>query len=140
MKQELAAAGQRIGEEAAGLRRDVTASIGSGVADLKSAARSIEGVSGKLALTADNLAKGTDGLDQLLASLREAATRLDATLAGADAVVDDNRDELHRTLTSLHKSSRALEELLASLRDDPSTLLFSRPAEERTRESGPPGR
>jgi phospholipid/cholesterol/gamma-HCH transport system substrate-binding protein len=136
MKASLASAGDRIADEAAGLRRDVTASIGSGVADLKSASRSIEGVSGRLTTAADNLAKGTDGLDQLLASLKESSARLERVLGGADALVEDNRDELRQTLASVRQSSRALEELLSSVRNDPSQLLFSRPPPERERESG----
>jgi phospholipid/cholesterol/gamma-HCH transport system substrate-binding protein len=140
MKQELAAAGGRVAEEAGGLRRDLNASIGSGVADLKSAARSIEGVTGKLAIAADNLAKGTDGLDKLMAALRDSAERLDRVLGGADALVDDNRDELRRTLTSLRQTSRELEEVLGTVQQDPSRLIFSRPQPERTREAGPAGR
>lgn len=136
MKQQIAGSGDRIAAEAGGLRRDVTASIGSGVADLKSASRSIEGVAGKLSVVADNLTKGTDGLDQLLAKLRESATRLERVLGGADELVEDNREELRRTLTSVRQSSRALEELLASVRNDPSELLFSHPPAERTREAG----
>ena len=139
MKQQLAASGERIAEEAGGLRRDVTASIGSGVADLKSASRSIEGVAGRLTVAADNLAKGSEGIEPLVASLREASARLEKVLGGADALVEDNREELLRTLTSVRQSSRALEEVLATVKNDPSMLLFSRPPPERTREAGAGG-
>lgn len=139
MKTSLASAGDRIAAEAGGLRRDVTASIGSGVADLKSASRSIEGVSGRLTVAADNLAKGSEGIEPLVASLREASARLERVLGGADALVEDNRDELRRTLASVRESSSALEQLLSTVRNDPSELLFSSPAKERERESGPAG-
>jgi phospholipid/cholesterol/gamma-HCH transport system substrate-binding protein len=139
MRLQLAASGEKIAEEAGGLRRDVTASIGSGVADLKSASRSIEGVSGKLSVAADNLAKGSEGIEPLVASLREASARLEKVLGGADALVEDNRDELLRTLASVRQSSRALEEVLATVKNDPSELIFSHPPPERTREAGAGG-
>lgn len=140
LKERLAAAGDRIADEAGGLRADVNAQLGSGVADMKAASRSVEAVTAKLAGVADNLGKGTAGIEALVASLQRAIVHLDQTLGGADTLVDDNRDELRRTLAALHQSSTELEELLTTLRRDPSTLLFADPPPERVREEGPPGR
>ncbi len=108
VKERLAQSGESIAESAAGLRRDVTASVESGVTSLKAASKSIEVVTAKLSTVGDHLTKGTEGLDELVASLRSAAARLDDALGGTDALVGDNRDELRRSLGALRQSSREL--------------------------------
>jgi phospholipid/cholesterol/gamma-HCH transport system substrate-binding protein len=136
MKTQLGSAGDRIADEAGALRRDVTASVASGVENLNGASASVSKVSARLTTVADNLAKATAGADGLFASVQGAADRLDRLLASADALIGDNRDEARRTLAGLRESARELEELLVTVRRDPSTLLFSNPPPERKREEG----
>ena len=135
VSERLSKSGEGIAEAAAGLRHDVTASVDSGVTSLKAASKSIEGVTAKLSVVGDRLVKGTEGLDALVASLRGALARLDDTLGGTDVLVGDNRDELRRTIGALRQSSRELEALLSGLKRDPSSLIFSSPTPERTREA-----
>src|SRR5262245_38699242 len=123
--ERLGKSGESIADSAGGLRRDVTASVESGVASLKAASKSIEGVTAKLSTVGDQMIKGTAGFDELVASLRGAAERLDDALGGTDALVGDNRDELRRTIGALRRSSRELEALLAEIKHDPSLLIFS---------------
>ena len=135
VKERLALSSESIADSAAGLRRDVTASVDSGVTSLKAASKSIEAVTAKLSTVGDQLIAGTDGVDELVKSLRAAAARLDDALGGTDALVLDNSDELRRTIGALRQSSRELAALLAELKRDPSALLFSDKEPERTREA-----
>jgi hypothetical protein len=124
VSERLSKSGEGIAEAAAGLRHDVTASVDSGVASLKAASKSIEGVTAKLSIVGDRLVQGTEGIDALVASLRGALARLDDTLGGTDVMVGDNRDVLRRTIGALRQSSRELEALLSGLKRDPSSLIF----------------
>jgi phospholipid/cholesterol/gamma-HCH transport system substrate-binding protein len=135
VKERLALSSESIADSAAGLRRDVTASVDSGVTSLKAASKSIEGVTAKLSTVGDHLIEGTAGIEELVKSLRAAAARLDDALGGTDALVGDNRDELRRTIAALRQSSRELAALLAELKRDPSELIFSDKEPERTREA-----
>ena len=133
LRQSLADAGDRIAAAAVGLRADVDASLGSGIADLKSAARSVEGAASRLSEVTGRIDEGAQGLPALVASIRRVAERLDRVLASTDTMVDENRDGLRRTLARFESSAREFEELLDRLERDPSDLLFASPPDERER-------
>jgi len=137
LRESLSATGERIAVAAAGLREEVTASISSGVTDLKSASKSVESVAGKLERVADRLGEGADGLPEIVASIGRLTARLDRVLSSADLLVDDNREELRRALLSLQAASREFEELVAQLRRNPSDLIFSEPRSEHARGERP---
>jgi phospholipid/cholesterol/gamma-HCH transport system substrate-binding protein len=140
LAESLAGSGEKLALEAGGLRREVTASIESGVAELKSAAKSVEEVAGRIAGVADGAGATVEGLPALVASARRVADRLDRLLATADGLVDENREGLRRAIVQLEASAREFEKLVGQLRRNPSDLIFSAPPPEHERGERPSGK
>lgn len=133
LKTELAGAADRIAVAAGGLRTDVTASVASGVSDLKAASKSIEAVTAKLTKVVEKLDDGTTGVPEIVASLQKITGRLDRLVQSTNGMVDDNREGLRRTLGQFESSARELARLLEQLGRNPSDLIFSAPAKEHVR-------
>lgn len=139
LRQDLASASDRIAVAATGLRVDVTESVRSGVADLKAAAKSIDGVAKRLESIAGKLDDGVDGVPAAVASIREVATTMERLARTTDGVLSDNRDGVRRTVADLRSAVQALATLLEQLDENPSHLLFSEPPPEHVRGAGSSG-
>jgi phospholipid/cholesterol/gamma-HCH transport system substrate-binding protein len=140
LRESLAGSGDRIALAATGLREDVTASVASGVTDLKAASKSVERAADRLNGVTGRIGEGADGVPKLVASVQQVAERLDQLLASADVLVDENREGLKRTLEQFSVAARELEALLADLKRNPSNLIFSEWPPERERGARPAGK
>jgi phospholipid/cholesterol/gamma-HCH transport system substrate-binding protein len=137
LREQLGGAGERIADEAGALRRDVTASVQSGVEELKGAAGSVGAASQRIAAAVDRLDREGEGLPELVTAARTLAERLDRLVVDADTLVDDNRDVLRRALVKLERSAREFEELVGQLRRTPSDVIFAEPPPEHERGAAP---
>src|SRR6185436_18749842 len=102
--------------------------------------QSVEKLTTKLGGVSDQLAAGAAGLPEIVASLQRVATRLDRLVEGVDLLVDDNRDDVRRTLAQFQASARELELLVERLERNPSDLILSAPQPERERGASPAGK
>lgn len=136
LREALAGASERIAAAAAGLRGDVGESVRAGVAELSTAARSIDAVAKRLDGVVGDVAAGAGELPSAVAAIRDTARRLGDLATTSDALLADNRTELRDVLIGLRDSARSLAALLEQLDRNPSHLLFSAPPEEHVRGRG----
>ena len=136
LRESLSGASDLIAAAATGMRVDVTESVRSGVADLKAAARSIDGVAKRLDGIAGKLDQGADGVPAAVSAIKEVADQLARLASTADGLVADNRDGVRRTVVDLKSAVQAFAALLERLDENPSHLIFSDPPLEHVRGSG----
>ncbi len=136
----LATASERIADSTAGLRTEVTASVRSGVADLKDAAKSIDAVAKRLEAIVASLGPAAEEVPETMTALRETSQRMAALVAAVDGLVADNREGTRAAVTAIAQAAAALASLLEQLDENPSELIFSDPPDEHVRGAGGGGK